>query len=223
MAKSNTSANDYVALLYNATAIANIADNAASAPLASIFIAAHTADPFAAGTQSTSEAAYTGYTRSTVARTTGGFTCANGVVTLVADAAFGLPVAAGTACTHWSTGVAVSGSTKVLHRGVFGSRQGPFTGATSDTITIPGHTLIVDDRVAFYQPAGTTLPTGVTEGTVYWVKTIATDTITISTTQGGATLDITATGDGLAYRVTPNVPQLGVAFKLAAGAIIYEE
>lgn len=223
MAKSNTSANDYAALIYNATAIANIADNAATSPLTNIFIAAHTAEPGAAGTQSTSEAAYTGYARSSVARTTGGFTCSNGVITLVADASFGACTAGTATLTHWSTGVASSGATKILHRGVFGSRQGPFTATAADVITIPGTTLIVDDRVAFYAPAGTSLPTGITEGTVYWVKTVSTNDITISTTQGGATLDITAAGDGLAFRVVPIAVSAGVTPKLAAGQIIFEE
>jgi hypothetical protein len=222
MAKSNASANALVALMYNATAVANVADNAASAPITVVQVAAHTADPGAAGTMTTSEAAYTGYARPTPARTTGGFTCSNGVVTLVADASFGACTAGSATLTHWSTGPA-SGGGQIWHRGVFGSRQGPFTGATNDNITIPGHTMAVDDRVAFYQPSGTTLPTGITEGTVYWVKTVATEIITISTTQGGTTLDITAIGDGLAYRVTPIAVSAGVTPKLAAGAIIYEE
>jgi len=224
MAKSNTSANDYVALVYNATAVANIADNAATSPLTNIWIAAHTADPAAAGTQSTSEAAYTGYARPAVARTTGGFTCSNGVVTLVADASFGACTAGTATLTHWSTGVAVSGATKVLHRGVFGSRQGPFTAIVSgNTITIPGHTMIVDDRVAFYQPSGTTLPGGITEGTVYWVKTVSSNDITVSTTQGGSAVTISSAGDGLSYRVTPIAVSTGITPKLSAGAIIYEE
>jgi hypothetical protein len=223
MAKSNTSANDYVALVYNATAIANIADNAATSPLTNIFIAAHTADPGAAGTQSTSEAAYTGYARASVARTTGGFTCSNGTVTLVANASFGACTAGTATLTHWSTGVASSGATKVLHRGVFGSRLGPFTGATSNTITIPGTTLAVDDRIAFYATSGSSLPTGLTEGTVYFVKTASGADITVATTSGGAAVTITVAGDGLAYKVTPIAVSSGVTPQLAAGAIIYEE
>lgn len=223
MAKSNTSANDYVALVYNATAIANIADNAATSPLTNIFVAAHTADPGAAGTQSTSEAAYTGYARASVARTTGGFTCSNGTVTLVANASFGACTAGTATLTHWSTGVASSGATKVLHRGVFGSRLGPFTGATSNTITIPGTTLAVDDRIAFYATSGSSLPTGLTEGTVYFVKTASGADITVSTTSGGAAVTISVVGDGLAYKVTPIAVSSGVTPQLAAGAIIYEE
>lgn len=223
MPKSTTSANDYVALIYNATAIANVADNAASSPLTNIYIAAHTADPGAAGTQSTSEAAYTGYARAAVARTTGGFTCSGGTVTLVANASFGACTAGTATLLYWSTGVASSGSTKVLHRGVFGSRLGPFTGATSDTITIPGTSLAVDDRIAFFAVSGSSLPTGLTEGTVYFVKTVSGADITVATTSGGTTVDITVAGDGIAYRVTPIAVSSGVTPQLGAGAIIYEE
>lgn len=223
MPKSTTSANDYVALIYNATAIANVADNAASSPLTNIYIAAHTADPGAAGTQSTSEAAYTGYARASVARTTGGFTCSGGTVTLVANASFGACTAGTATLLYWSTGVASSGATKVLHRGVFGSRLGPFTGATSDTITIPGTSLAVDDRIAFFAVSGSSLPTGLTEGTVYFVKTVSGADITVSTTSGGTTVDITVAGDGIAYRVTPIAVSSGVTPQLGAGAIIYEE
>lgn len=224
MAKSNTSANDYVALIYNATPIGNIADNTATAPLTSLFIAAHTADPLAAGTQATSEAAFTGYARASVARTTGGFTCVNGAVTLVADASFGACVAGSALVTHWSTGVASTGATKVLHRGVFGSRQGAFTSIVAgNVITVPGHTMAVNDSVAFYQPSGATFPGGLTVGTVYFVKTVAANDITVSLTSGGAVITISSPGDGLAFRVTPLAISTGITQKLGAGAVIYEE
>ena len=224
MAKSNTSANDYVALIYNATAVANIADNTATAPLVSLYIAAHTADPLAAGTQATSEAAFTGYARATVARAVAGFTCANGVVTLVADASFGACTAGSSLVTHWSTGVAATGATKVLHRGVFGSRQGAFTAiVTGNVVTIPGHTLAVNDSVAFYQPSGAVFPGGLTVGLVYFVKTVSVNDITVALTSGGAAVAIAAPGDGLAFRVTPLAISAGITQKLGAGAVIYEE
>ena len=223
MAKSNASANALVALMYNATAIPNVADNAATAPITVVQIAAHTADPFAAGNQSTSEAAYTGYARATPARTTGGFTCANGVVTLVADASFGACTAGSATLTHWSAGPA-AGAGQVWHRGVFGSRQGPFTAVVAgNAITVPGHTMIVNDRVAFYQPSGTVIPGGITEGTVYFVLTVTGDVITVGTSQGGGAITISAAGDGLAYRVTPIPVSAGITPKLGAGALIYEE
>lgn len=223
MAKSNASANALVALMYNATAIANVADNAVTAPITAVQIAAHTADPGAAGTQSTNEAAYTGYARGTPARSAAGFTCANGVVTLVADASFGACTAGTAVLTHWSAGPA-AGAGQVWHRGVFGSRQGPFTAVVSgNAFTVPGHTMIVGDRVALYQPSGTALPGGVTEATVYFVITVTGDVITVSLTSGGASITVSSAGDGLAYRVTPISVSAGVTPKLGAGALIYEE
>ena len=67
MSKSNAYETDLLGLLFNGTAIANIADNAASAPLTDLFVALHTADPGEAGNQGTNEANYTGYNRVTVA------------------------------------------------------------------------------------------------------------------------------------------------------------
>lgn len=74
MGKGNTFSNDLLKLIFNATAIANIADNAASAPLTNLGVSLHTANPGAGGNQTTSEAAYTSYARVSVARTTGGWT-----------------------------------------------------------------------------------------------------------------------------------------------------
>jgi hypothetical protein len=45
MAKANVTSNNWLKLLFNATAIANIADNAATSPITTIAVALHTADP----------------------------------------------------------------------------------------------------------------------------------------------------------------------------------
>jgi hypothetical protein len=118
MAKSSTFDNDWLKLVFNATPIANICDNAASAPLTNLFVALHTADPTAAGTQSSSEIAYTGYARVSVARTTGGWTVTGASVSPVAAITFGAMTAgAGGTATFWSVGVATSGATKILYSG----------------------------------------------------------------------------------------------------------
>ena len=118
MSKGNTFENDTLKLIFNATAIANIADNAAAAPLTNLFIALHTADPGEAGDQTTSETAYTGYARQSVARTTGGFTVTGNSVSPVANIDFPECTAVpGAAITHFSIGVASSGASKILYRG----------------------------------------------------------------------------------------------------------
>lgn len=118
MPKSAAYDNDFLKLTFNAVAIANIADNAAAAPLVNLFVALHTADPGAAGTQSTSEIAYTGYARVAVARGAGGWTVTAGAVVPLAAITFGLMTAgAGGTATHWSVGVASGGATKILYSG----------------------------------------------------------------------------------------------------------
>jgi hypothetical protein len=116
MSKADGFENDLLKLIFNATAIANLADNAASSPATTLTVALHTADPGEAGTQATNEAAYTGYARVTVARTTGGWTVTGASVSPVAAITFGECTASpGGAITHGSIGTGVSN--KMLYSG----------------------------------------------------------------------------------------------------------
>lgn len=117
MSKSDTFENDLVALIFNATPIANLADNAAASPLTSLYLALHTADPGEAGAQNANECAYTGYARVAVTRNSAGFTVAGSAVTLTADNDFPEATAGNESATFFSVGVAASGATKVLYRG----------------------------------------------------------------------------------------------------------
>jgi hypothetical protein len=60
-------------LVFQATAWANYADNAASSPQTNIAVALHTGDPTGSGTAGSNEATYTSYTRVNVARTSSGW------------------------------------------------------------------------------------------------------------------------------------------------------
>ena len=118
MSKGNTFENDLLKLIFNATAIANIADNAAASPLTNLFLSLHTADPGEAGDQTTNETAYTGYARISVARTTGGWTVTANSVSPVAAITFGECTASpGGAITHAAIGTVVSGVGKILYKG----------------------------------------------------------------------------------------------------------
>lgn len=117
MSKSNAFETDILGLLFNATAIANIADNAATGPLTELFVSLHTADPGEAGTQATNETTYTGYARVGVARTSGGWSVAGNSVSPVADITFGEDTAGTGTITHAGIGVASSGATKLLYSG----------------------------------------------------------------------------------------------------------
>ena len=117
--KGDTFENDLLKLIFNQTAIANIADNAASAPITNIEVALHTSDPGDAGNQTTNEVAYTGYARVAVARTVGGWTVTNNSVSPVSIISFPQRSDAGTTvvATHWSAGTAHTSTGKILYSG----------------------------------------------------------------------------------------------------------
>jgi hypothetical protein len=120
MSKGDTFENDLLKLIFNATAIANIADNAASSPLTSLYVSLHTADPGETGTQATSEITYTSYARVAVVRTSSGWLVTNNTVTYVPTSGV-LSFPAGTGgsgtATYFGVGVASSGATKLLYSG----------------------------------------------------------------------------------------------------------
>lgn len=118
MSFGNTFENDLLKLIFNATAIANIADNAASSPLTNLYVGLHTADPGEAGDQTTSEISYTGYARVAVARTSGGWTVSANSVSPVANIDFGAMTAGtGGTVTHAAIGTASSGAGKIIGSG----------------------------------------------------------------------------------------------------------
>lgn len=117
MSISDTTETAIMALIFNATAWGNYADNASSSPQTNIHCALHTADPADAGTMSTSEAAYTSYARVNVARTSGGWTVTGGSVSPVASIGFPASGASGTTITHFSTGKTGGGATAILFSG----------------------------------------------------------------------------------------------------------
>jgi hypothetical protein len=117
MSKGNVFENDLQKLIYNATAIANIADNAAASPLTNIRVGLHTADPGEAGDQTTNEIAYTSYARAAVARTSGGWTVTNNSVSPASAIAFPEGTGGSGTATHGATGTAASGTGKILHKG----------------------------------------------------------------------------------------------------------
>lgn len=138
MSKGDTFEADFLKLIFNATAIANIADNAASSPLTNLYVALHTADPGEAGVQNTSECNYTSYARVAVARTSGGWTVSGTAPTQVSPVAtISFPACTGgtNTATFWSAGVAVSGATKILYSGAISPTIAISSGVTPQLST----------------------------------------------------------------------------------------
>lgn len=92
---------------------------------------------------------------------------------------------------------------------------------TANDITSPSHGLANDHRIVFEDSVdGGSLPGGITEGTVYWVLAVTTDTFTISTTQDGTAVDITSSGSGAWRRVDPRAAASSDTFRVQPGELV---
>ena len=95
---------------------------------------------------------------------------------------------------------------------------------TNDDFVSPGHGFVAGDEVYFLtEPSGKALPTGVTEGTVYYVIAtgLATNSFRVSATLGGSSIAVTAVGSGLVTKISPQNVVSGNILRFAAGALTF--
>jgi hypothetical protein len=144
MAIAGTTETAILQLIFNATAWANYADNAASTPQTNVSVALHTGDPGTSGNMSTSEIGYTSYARVSVARTTGGWTVSGtgpASCSPVANITFPAGTGGSGTATNFSTGKTGGGAAAILWSGtvtpniVSGSGVTPVL-TTATTITL---------------------------------------------------------------------------------------
>lgn len=117
MSAGNTFENDLLLLIFNATAITGIADDASTNTLSNLQYSLHTADVGEAGSQTTNEIAYTSYARTAVARTGGGHTVSANSVSPAANIDFPAGTGGSGTATHFAVGSDASGAGKVLFFG----------------------------------------------------------------------------------------------------------
>lgn len=135
MTQTTTAANDWLKLILNATAIANIADDAATAPITNIYISLHTASPGVGGNQTTNEAAYTSYARVAVARTSGGWTVSTNTAVPAATITFPAATGGSETETFMGLGTASSGTGKLLWYGAISPTIAVSSGITPSLTT----------------------------------------------------------------------------------------
>lgn len=117
MSKHDTFENDLLKLIFQATAIANIADNAGGSPATSLYFALHTADPGEANDQTASEIAYNTYARVGVSRNAAGFTVTGNNCVNAANITFPTCNSGSGTASHFSVGMNASGASKILYSG----------------------------------------------------------------------------------------------------------
>jgi hypothetical protein len=120
MSLTNAAETALLALLFNNTDWANIGDAAGlqnSATAGSFYVSLHTADPTETGTQTSSEATYTGYARVAVARSGAGWTVSGNNASNAAAVTFGACTAGSSSVTHFGIGTDVSGAGNLILKG----------------------------------------------------------------------------------------------------------
>lgn len=116
-AKGNNLENGIISMIFNATSIAGLCDNDGTSPLTALSVQLHTASPGEAGDLTSNEAAYTGYARVGVERTSSGWTVSGNTAKPTTTIVF--PQCSGgttSLVTHFSVGNStVAASTGVLY------------------------------------------------------------------------------------------------------------
>jgi hypothetical protein len=115
MSKGTTTANDLINHIFTSTAVSWDADTI-------LYVALHTANPTATGSQNTSEATYVGYARAAVARTNVKWTVLTGTATNAADIVFPQDTSTtDNTITHVTIGTSPTGAGQILYVGALTS------------------------------------------------------------------------------------------------------
>lgn len=98
------------------------------------------------------------------------------------------------------------------------------TALANDQLFSVAHGMTDGDRVTLYNVFSETLPTGVTEGTIYYVVNSTTNTFKVATTAGGTAVDITALGGGEGYwqRIIPETFNAQGQITVPAGTLVLD-
>jgi hypothetical protein len=90
--------------------------------------------------------------------------------------------------------------------------------ASTDVLTVPGHAFVNGDEVVVIDTDGSTLPTGLSEATVYFVVGVSGNTLQLSATSGGSAINLTADGAGHITSMTTETFGGQGVYNIAIGA-----
>jgi hypothetical protein len=228
--KANSWENELLLLEFNNTDSTGLGDAGGlrgSATAGSYHLSLHTSSPGETGNQTTNECAYSGYARKARARSGAGFTVSTNQVTLASNEDFGERTNAGSeTAKFWGLGDASSGSGKLRRYGPINNNAvGPkvFNARVNNNLECIAHGLAVNDEIFISPLYDGSLPTGITEGLYFVLTAPDADTITISATQGGSVIDVTAVGAGRLQLVQGIVITQNTIPRLKTGSIIKED
>lgn len=94
-----------------------------------------------------------------------------------------------------------------------------FSADTADVLTAPGHSLVNTDKVVVKTLGNSSLPTGLTADTIYFVRDVSGATFKLAATVGGAAIDLTAVGGGTIHKLSTKTVLNGDIFRFNAGDV----
>lgn len=121
MSATNAFETSLLALIFNGSAIADIAENDTSSPATNLYVSLHTGDPGETGAQNTTEATYTSYARVAVARNSGGWTISGNTASNTAAINFPACTGGSATATHFGIGLASTSTGTLLFSGTLGA------------------------------------------------------------------------------------------------------
>lgn len=178
---------------------------------------------FRAGT--VTEASYTGYgTRPSATFGAPATTSPAGGRQIANSAAVTFPQNTGSSQDMIAFGLYTAATVGTLNAIGFLDADPPILGTatTADTITAPANGLSNAQRVFVLAAPGAVIPAGLSENTAYFVISAATDTFQLSTTSGGAAVDITASGAALFMPYTPVTVAASATPQFAISALVLQ-
>jgi hypothetical protein len=123
MSKGNTTENDVLLKLFNATELSWDANT-------DLYVALHTGDPGESGNQQSSECAFGSYARQTVARSGSGWTVSGNTATNAATISFPECSSGSETVSYVSIGTASSGTGQILYSGALSASRSVSSGIT---------------------------------------------------------------------------------------------
>jgi hypothetical protein len=92
--------------------------------------------------------------------------------------------------------------------------------ASTDTVLAPGSaTYATNQTVVVFPTAGSTIPAGLTAGTVYYAISVSGDSFELSTTSGGSAINITADGSGIVQAIAVEAFASAGTYSVTGGQI----
>lgn len=117
MGTSTNTANNIFNLIFQTSTWTTVAANTLTAAISTVYVALHTGDPGAGGSQATNEVNYLGYVRASAARPAGWTVSASASTHPAALITFPIGTGGISTATYFSVGIGSSGATDILWSG----------------------------------------------------------------------------------------------------------